>query len=94
MKAKRETSADILRGIACDLKAGHEFGYHSKVLGHFEHVLWCDYGGGRDRPERLLWFWSHYGRSANPANLKELAWLIREIFETTPCEFRKAYEMV
>lgn len=34
--------------------------------------------------------WRHFGGSANMNTKKELAWIITEIFRTTPEEFEKA----
>lgn len=92
-KAKRETSAEILRGIARDLKAGHEFGKweRGRVCEYFWRVLSFGHCSVSGRP---IWRWCNFGSSANPASLKDLAWIIRVIFKMTPGEFRKAYEMV
>jgi hypothetical protein len=41
-----------------------------------------------------MWFWQHYGRAAELANMRNLAWLLRVIFEMTPGEFCERYTMV
>jgi hypothetical protein len=94
-KAKAKGNAAILREIARNLKAGRVYGiYRNSSSGQYwERVLGYDYGmsGGRERP---MWFWCHYGSSANRATLRDLAWLLRVIFKLTPGEFVARYAMV
>lgn len=40
-----------------------------------------------------LFFWTHYGSSANRATLEELEWIITRIFKTTPSGFLKRYRL-
>ena len=35
--------------------------------------------------------WNHYGSSACRANLRDLNWIIRQIFKMTPTEFTDSY---
>lgn len=35
--------------------------------------------------------WQYYGSSANKANKTELKWIIKNIFDCTPCEFLQKY---
>lgn len=35
--------------------------------------------------------WRHYGQSANPNTLRDLKWVITNIFDTTPDKFVKKY---
>ena len=35
--------------------------------------------------------WTHYGSSANKATKKEIDWIIRQIFDTTPTAFLDRY---
>ena len=43
-----------------------------------------------DRSKNLF-FWRNYGNSAIRATKKELAWIIENIFHTTPETFKKKY---
>ena len=54
---------------------------------YFHAVLY--YGTGRNG--KKLFFWTHYGSSANRATLRELRFIIYTIFETTPSQFQKDY---
>jgi hypothetical protein len=38
-----------------------------------------------------LFRWTCFGSSANRATKKELSWIIRKIFNTTPAEFERRY---
>jgi len=38
-------------------------------------------------------FWCHYGESANKCNLKELQWIITEVFCMTAETFSQKYKM-
>ena len=80
-----------LREIMESLKAGYSYGYdmvwdnyHNKPFPYpcFSAVLSAGFGVIR---------WVHFGSSANKCNMKELAWIISEIFKTTPCDFLKTY---
>ena len=83
---------EVLRGIMSDLKAGYTFG---------QDCTWDYYN---NKPMRFPFFssalyitpsgnigWTHYGSSANKRNLKELAWIIEKIFDTTPSGFLRDY---
>lgn len=41
-----------------------------------------------------LFFWRNFGESANKATLKDLAWIIEQIFDTTPEAFAEKYHCV
>ena len=95
VKTNTKSNSVILREIAQNLKEGHKYGtWRDGRLGrYFDCALSYDYGlsNGRERP---MWFWQHYGRSAESANMRNLAWLLRVIFKMTPGEFCERYTMV
>lgn len=84
----------ILRQLAADLKAGAWY-----CTTHKNGMTVCnlryDYGtssvNGKSK-EVPLWFWEHYGRSANRATLNDLNWIVRTIFQMKPSEFVSKYE--
>ena len=94
-KAKAKGNAAILREIARNLKAGNEFGtwVDGRAGRYFSRVLSFGYSEREGRNGRGYWFWRHYGSSANSATLRDLAWVLRVIFELTPGEFVARYAM-
>lgn len=38
-------------------------------------------------------YWCNYGSSCNKNTLKDLDWIIRTIFKTTPTQFLKDYQL-
>lgn len=83
----------VLRLIMDDLKSGYSYGrdftfdhYNNKPLRYpyFDAVL-------RLSPDGRLIRWQHFGSSANKCTLKDLNWIITEIFKTTPVDFIREY---
>ena len=74
-----------LKLIYKELLAGESFGKidkHSLWVTYFWTVLFAD--------EKYI-RWCHYGSSANKTNLKNLNWILTEIFKTTPEQFLYDY---
>lgn len=63
---------------------GAKYGHMLKGTDIFWRVLYITRGGYIG--------WSHFGESANENTKEELAWILREIFETTPSEFLRTYQ--
>lgn len=79
--------------IYADLRAGYSFGrdvtwnyYDNEPLRYpfFDAAISYD-------PIKKLFRWSHFGRSANKATKKDLAWLLSDIFECSAADFLKKY---
>jgi len=72
-----------LRLIFKELKRGEQFGniMEHRLGGTF---FWTVLSMS---PDGMYIRWTDYGSSANKATLKELKWILSEIFKTTPEEF-------
>lgn len=88
------TEKAILMDIANALKSGDVYGemIHGTNSAMPEPFFWEVLSYGKCRVSgRPLWKWRNYGESANPATLKDLEWIIRKIFKTTPSAFVAKY---
>lgn len=86
--------SEALNRIYKNLKKGETYGSVAKYREDYPGGL-----GGKDyfhcqlsySSVYKLFRWTHYGSSANPATKRDLTWIIRTIFRTTPAEFEKKY---
>ena len=78
---------DALHTIMNDLKSG-------KTYGKTEHGRMCNYFWWELYKSGDLIYWRHFGQSANRCTLKDLEWIIRVIFRTTPEKFVTEYECI
>lgn len=69
-----------------DLKAGETYG---EELHNVRFPCWW-YVLGYDRIKKLF-YWRHYGSSANAATLEDLKWILSVIFKMTATEFLENY---
>lgn len=78
---------DALHTIMNNLKAGKVYGKtcEGRIEPYFWFVMYKD--------ENFI-HWLHFGQSANRCTLKELEWIIRVIFDTTPEKFMAEYECI
>lgn len=73
------------------------------IFGHF--IEWTDTGlYGQPKKHKIFSynlyvnkydpyiFWHYYGSSANKKTLKNLNWIVRNIFKCTPIDFIKKYQ--
>lgn len=73
-----------LKEIYRNLNNGYSYVQYVKNVKYpyFHYVLSADHYFIR---------WNNYGSSANKNKITELNWIIKEIFRTTPEQFRKDY---
>lgn len=76
-----------LNQIFYSLKNGQKYGcfIYNVRFPYYHTVLSYD-------PIKKLFFWTHYGSSANKATKYDLNWIVREIFGLTPKEFLLKYQ--
>lgn len=76
-----------LKLIMDELKAGKAFGKHvyNVKYPYFDFNLWIS-------PTNYI-HWKCYGESAHRVTMRDLAWIIRVIFKTTPIEFYKTHSV-
>lgn len=87
--AMSKANSEALHEIMNSLKENHFYGrdYKTAASPYFGAVLYPTTG----RNGKELIGWCHYGSSANKFNLRELNWIIRAIFKTSPTEFLREY---
>lgn len=78
---------DALHTIMDALKSG-------KIYGKTEHGHMGDYFQWKLCKIDKFIYWRHFGQSANRCTLKDLEWIIRVIFGTTPEKFMTEYECI
>lgn len=78
---------DALHMIMDALKSG-------KTYGKTEHGRMGDYFWWQLYKSGEFIYWRHFGQSANRCTLKDLAWIIENIFDTTPEKFMADYECI
>lgn len=80
------TQNEALDKIYYNLLNGGYYGklYTNMRYAYFDINLTCD---GR------YIHWNRYGSSANKVTKEDLSWIITKIFDTTPIEFVKEYEL-
>lgn len=78
---------DASHTIMNELKSGKMFGKteHGRMDDYFWWVLY--------KSDKFI-YWQHFGQSTNRCTLKELEWIIRVIFRTTPDKFLEKYECI
>lgn len=91
-KREKMKEKEALKTIYDYLQKGYYFGksYNFKDLryAYFDEML-CKYTShGVDYIG-----WHNYGSSANENTLRDLGWIIYNVFQTTPSKFLKEYEM-
>ena len=85
----------VLKQIMQDLKRGYVFGndrtwdhYSNRPLPYPYFDVALRIGSGRSG---LLLRWHHFGSSANACTMRDLEWVITEIFQLTPSQFLDSY---
>ena len=80
---KQSANQKALREIMHELRRGNGYVTYTRLTNvRIVHLVMGVGSTGRE-----MIFWQHYGESANPANLRDLNWIIRKIFGLTPVEF-------
>lgn len=76
---------DALHTIMKELRTGKVYGKtcEGRIKPYFWFVMYKDGN---------LIHWRHFGESSNRCNLKDLKWIIKVIFKTTPEKFIEEYE--
>ena len=83
---------DSLHRIMENLKAGKQYGHQINTV-RFPYFH-ANLAIGRSAFNGKSYiYWSHAGSSANRVTLKDLNWIIRSIFNTTPELFEQNYEL-
>ena len=97
VKRKREQQAQGAQGVGGYGKAIHQI--YNDLQNDFIYGDWSRYPNGeryfRDNmyvtDDGKYIHWENYGASAVRNNLRDLSWLIKTIFDTTPEDFIKDY---
>ena len=80
-----ESDPDALRELFEDLKSGAVYGHQVNNVRY--PFFWENIG------IHAGWIkWNHYGASANAVSMHDLAFVVFDIFKTTPREFMSKYE--
>lgn len=81
---KKLTQNDYLKNIYHNINNGCIYGKYQKYGADYNLYLTVNGNIG----------WCHYGSSCNKNTLKDLKWIITTIFDTTPEQFTKEYDIV
>lgn len=78
---------NALEQIYQNLQQGKRYGtYFAMRFAAFHDCLWVDW-------HRTYIHWNNYGGGANRNTVEELAWVLKQIFRTTPEQFLKVYQV-
>lgn len=83
--ASHESDPDALRELFEDLKSGAVYGHQVNDVTY--PFFWENIGIHGSYIK-----WSHYGASANDVSMDDLAFVVFDIFKTTPRAFMQEYE--
>ena len=83
--ANHESDPDALRELFEDLKSGAVYGHQVNNVRY--PFFWENIGIHGNYIK-----WNHYGASANSVSMNDLAFVVFDIFKTTPRAFMQEYE--